>query len=221
MVHGRCSGIVVETEAYTAENDEAAHTFSRPSARDFITNHDAGSAYVYLNYGMYWLANVLVKGNHGHGFVLIRAIRPERGIVTMQKRRANKDVKNLCSGPGKLTIALNINGKHHGQSFTKKNSKLWFEDTDEKIKVTSDRRIGISRSKELLWRFLHQDSNYVSKKKAGDISPAFQNYDAEKLFSTINVTSWRYWWSCLITGVPFLQAPKKVSLAQLMPTRLF
>ena len=165
LVHGRCSGIVVETEAYTAENDEAAHTFSRPSARDFITNHDAGSAYVYLTYGMYWLANVLVKGNHGHGFVLIRAIRPENGIVTMQKRRANKDVKNLCSGPGKLTIALNINGKHHGQSFTKKNSKLWFEDTDEKIKVTSDRRIGISRSKELLWRFLHQDSNYVSKKK--------------------------------------------------------
>ena len=145
LVHGRCSGIIVETEAYAAENDEAAHTFNRPSARKFITNHEAGSAYVYLNYGMYWLANVLIKGNQGHGFVLIRAIRPEKGITTMQKRRATKDVKNLCSGPGKLTIALNINGDHHGQSFTKKNSKFWFEDTNEKIRVIFDRRIGIRR----------------------------------------------------------------------------
>ena len=83
----------------------------------------------------------------------------------MQKRRATKDVKNLCSGPGKLTIALNINGDHHGQSFTKKTSKFWFEDTNEKIRVISDRRIGISRSKDLLWRFLEDDSDFVSKKK--------------------------------------------------------
>ena len=165
LVHGRCSGIIVETEAYAAENDEAAHTFNRPSARKFITNHEAGSAYVYLNYGMYWLANVLIKGNQGHGFVLIRAIRPEKGITTMQRRRATKDVKNLCSGPGKLTIALNINGDHHGQSFTKKTSKFWFEDTNEKIRIISDRRIGISRSKDLLWRFLEDDSDFVSKKK--------------------------------------------------------
>ena len=165
LVHGRCSGIIVETEAYTANNDEAAHTFNRPSARTFITNHEVGSAYIYLNYGMYWLANVLIKGTQGHGFVLIRAIRPEKGITTMQKRRATKDVKNLCSGPGKLTIALNINGEHHGQSFTKKSSKFWFEDTNEKIRVISDRRIGISRSKDLLWRFLEDDSDFVSKKK--------------------------------------------------------
>ena len=47
----------------------------------------------------------------------------------------------------------------------KKNSKFWFEDTNEKIRVISDRRIGISRSKDLLWRFLEDDSDFVSKKK--------------------------------------------------------
>ena len=36
LVWGRCAGIIVETEAYLAENDEASHAFSRPSARSFI-----------------------------------------------------------------------------------------------------------------------------------------------------------------------------------------
>ncbi|HMJ05690.1 MAG TPA: DNA-3-methyladenine glycosylase, partial [Chthoniobacterales bacterium] len=36
LVWGRCAGIVVETEAYLTENDEACHTFSRPSTRRFV-----------------------------------------------------------------------------------------------------------------------------------------------------------------------------------------
>jgi len=31
LIWGDCSGIVVEVEAYAAINDEAAHTFTRPS----------------------------------------------------------------------------------------------------------------------------------------------------------------------------------------------
>ena len=165
MVCGECSGIVVETEAYAAENDKAAHTFTKPSARDFISNHKAGAAYIYLNYGMYWLANVLVKGNEGNGFILIRAIRPDKGIALMMERRGRKKIGDLCSGPGKLTIALNIGGEDHGKSFTRNPKNFWFEETKEITNVTSDKRIGISRSKNLLWRFLEKDSKFVSKKK--------------------------------------------------------
>src|SRR4029434_7980683 len=50
LIWGDCSGIVVEVEAYAAINDEAAHTFTRPSARSFIERNDAGAAYVYFNY---------------------------------------------------------------------------------------------------------------------------------------------------------------------------
>src|SRR5438128_6706067 len=112
LIWGDCSGIVVEVEAYAAIDDEAAHTFTRPSARSFIERNKAGAAYIYFSYGVHWMLNVLVKGE-ANGFVLIRAIEPIRGIELMKKRRGIDDKKRLCSGPGKLTQALEITDRHH------------------------------------------------------------------------------------------------------------
>src|SRR5437588_9159536 len=111
LVWGECAGIIVEVEAYAAVNDEAAHTFTRPTARAFIERNHAGAAYVYFNYGVHWMLNVLVKGRE-NGFVLIRALEPTRGIALMRKRRGVIDARQLCSGPGKLTQALAITGRH-------------------------------------------------------------------------------------------------------------
>lgn len=44
----------METEAYRAVHDATCHTFMRPSAREFVAEHEAGDAYVYLNYGVHW-----------------------------------------------------------------------------------------------------------------------------------------------------------------------
>src|SRR5512133_2387251 len=98
LIWGACSGVVVEVEAYAAIDDEAAHTFTRPSARSFIERNRAGAAYVYFNYGMHWMLNVLVKGD-ANGFVLIRALEPRKGIGKMKKRRGLDDLRQLCSGP--------------------------------------------------------------------------------------------------------------------------
>ena len=46
LIWGACSGVIVEVEAYAAIDDEAAHTFTRPSARSFIERNKAGAAYV-------------------------------------------------------------------------------------------------------------------------------------------------------------------------------
>ena len=62
LVWGSCAGIVVETEAYLVEGDEASHAFTRPSARAFVERNQAGAAYIYFNYGVHWMLNVLVKG---------------------------------------------------------------------------------------------------------------------------------------------------------------
>jgi len=55
LIWGDCSGILVEVEAYAAVDDEAAHTFTRPSSRRFIERNQAGAAYVYFNYGVHWM----------------------------------------------------------------------------------------------------------------------------------------------------------------------
>src|SRR4029450_292841 len=107
-----CAGVIVETEAYNAAGGEARHCFVRPSARAFVERNQPGVAYVYFNYGVHWMLNVLVKGTE-NGFVLIRALEPTRGIALMRRRRGVHDLPRLCSGPGKLTQALAITGRHH------------------------------------------------------------------------------------------------------------
>src|SRR5437773_9589399 len=97
LVWGDCSGILDEVEAYAAIDDEAAHTFTRPSARSFIKRNKPGEAYVYFNYGVHWMLNVLVKGD-ANGLVLVRALEPRKGIERMKKRRGLNDVKHFCSG---------------------------------------------------------------------------------------------------------------------------
>lgn len=169
LIWGRCSGIIVETEAYTATNDEASHTWSRPSAREFIKQHQAGAAYVYFNYGMYWLLNVLVKGGSEDGFVLFRALEPLRGIPLMNRRRlAHRrsplaHPRMLCSGPGKLTVALGIDGSDHGRDLCRGKS-VGFLATPTAHEVHADGRIGISRAQHLDWRFTLRGSPYVSVK---------------------------------------------------------
>ncbi len=159
-----CSGIIVETEAYAEHGDEACHTFFRPSARHFVETHSAGAAYVYLNYGMYWLTNVLIKDGPSNGFVLIRALEPLDGIDRMRKRRQKERLQDLCSGPGKLSIALGITGEDHGRSFTRSRQRGFHTapETPETREVIADVRIGISKSQDVPWRFLAKDSKFVS-----------------------------------------------------------
>lgn len=158
---GQCSGIVVETEAYTAIDDEASHTFSRPSARAFIERNKAGVAYVYFNYGVHWMLNVLVKGD-ANGFVLFRALEPRRGVALMQKRRGVDDVRRLCSGPGKLTQALDITVRHHEMDLCRDPRRCFAYDPDAAVDVVADTRIGIRRSAHLPWRFTLRGSQFVS-----------------------------------------------------------
>ena len=165
---GETSGIIIETEAYTAEDDPACHTWKRQGARDFVAVKGPGTAYVYLNYGMHWLFNFLVKGgsdgNVGparDGFVLIRALEPIAGIGIMQERRKRLSTYELCNGPAKMTQALGIVGSHHGiNPFA---SKAWVLTAPEGVpEVLVSTRIGISHATDYPWRFLLKGSRGVS-----------------------------------------------------------
>lgn len=157
---GPCSGLVVETEAYDAEDDAACHTAFRPGARVFIREHVAGTAYVYLNYGIHWMLNVLVKGER-EGFVLIRALEPLSGLAIMRKARGVEKVTQLCSGPGKLAQALGVTGIHHGADLCDQ-AKFGFSPAGTMGPIVATHRIGIVRAVERPWRFHLEGNRHVS-----------------------------------------------------------
>jgi DNA-3-methyladenine glycosylase len=159
---GSCAGFIVETEAYNAIGDEACHCFVRPSTRAFVERNRPGAAYIYFNYGVHWMLNVLVKGKE-NGFVLIRALEPTRGIALMKRRRGVHDLDRLCSGPGKLTQALAITGRDHEMDLCS-DEKHCFRSADQPVEVIADQRVGIQRSAHLPWRFTLRDSAHVSRK---------------------------------------------------------
>ena len=161
LIWNGCGGVVVETEAYSVLNDEACHTFTRPSSREFVTRMPPGAAYVYLNYGVHWLLNFLVKGGSEDGFVLIRALEPTRGIEEMTRRRNMTQLKNLCSGPGKLTRALAIDGGFHGRNLLSDPGAALLP-ASRLPSIQACARIGITRSADFPWRFVAAGSSFLS-----------------------------------------------------------
>jgi len=166
-----CGGIIVETEAYAQFGDEACHTFVRTQAREFVIKQPAGTIYTYLNYGVHWLFNVLTKSDTGNGFVLIRALHPTIGINAMHQRRGRERIKELCSGPGKLTQALGIGPESHCTSIARRQPNeslcgIFNERSNHQsspITVVSDKRIGITKAADYPWRFLLAGSKFVSR----------------------------------------------------------
>ena len=167
-----CVGLVVETEAYTAEGDESCHTFLRRGARRFVAEHGPGTAYVYQNYGIHWLLNVLIKGPGGgasDGFVLIRALVPTVGLDRMRARRGTTVEKDrlLCAGPGRLTVALGIGPAEHGKSLCGHPDRGFALPTVGNAlpqgEIVAAPRIGITRAADFPWRFLYRGNPFVSR----------------------------------------------------------
>ena len=162
LIWGKCSGIIVETEAYLTLNDEACHTFTRPSTRAFVERNVPGAVYIYMNYGVHWMLNLLVKGGERSGLILIRALEPRRGVALMKARRGVDDLRRLCSGPGKLAQALDITKRHHEMNICAGPRYCILPAREPRPEVVADARIGISRSREFPWRFTLADSPFVS-----------------------------------------------------------
>ena len=111
---GTTAGIIVEAEAYIGEPDPACHAAAGPTARNEPMYGPPGHAYVYLNYGVHFLFNIVTEPQGSPAAVLIRALEPLDGIAIMRRRRASRrrpqDLPDhdLCRGPGNLTRALGI-----------------------------------------------------------------------------------------------------------------
>src|SRR5436853_3725162 len=84
----RTSGVIVEAEAYIGEADPACHAAPGPTRRNEPLYGPPGHAYVYLNYGIHCLVNVVAEPAGSPAAVLIRALDPIEGLQMMRRRRA-------------------------------------------------------------------------------------------------------------------------------------
>jgi DNA-3-methyladenine glycosylase len=147
------SGIITETEAYRHNDDLASHAFRKITDRNKIMFGDVGFAYVYFTYGMHFCFNVVAKDpKKAAGAVLIRAIKPEKGIKVMQKNRGIQNLKNLANGPAKLAQALCITKKHYGVDLTKK-SRLYITEGIKAKRMIASPRVGIVKAVDKMWNF--------------------------------------------------------------------
>jgi DNA-3-methyladenine glycosylase len=152
---GVTAGMIVEVEAYIGEDDPACHAAPGPTKRNAPLYGPPGHTYVYLNYGIHNLVNVVTEPAGSPAAVLIRALAPLDGIELMKQRRARNsgrgDEESLCRGPGNLTQALGITLKHNRLDLS--TGPLWIEDRGLSTGAISwTPRIGIRVGVERPWR---------------------------------------------------------------------
>ncbi|MBN8952014.1 MULTISPECIES: DNA-3-methyladenine glycosylase [unclassified Rhizobium] len=150
-------GRIVETEAYRPD-DAASHAYNGPTPRNTAMFGPVGHVYIYRSYGIHWCLNFVCTGASA---VLIRALEPESGIEEMIRRRGLADVVSLCNGPGKLSQALAVDIGLNGRSL---DAAPFSFSLAEPVPVVADKRIGITKNVDPLWRFGAAGSRFVSRR---------------------------------------------------------
>jgi DNA-3-methyladenine glycosylase len=164
------SARIVETEAYMGITDKASHSFGhRRTARNEHMYSPAGTAYIYICYGLHQMLNIVTNDRDVPDAVLIRAVEPISGIKIMLKRTGKKTLdKTLTRGPGNVGKALGISKHHSGNHLFGEEIYLMDDYTaiaDENIGVSA--RIGVESAGAdalLPYRFYVKGNKYVSGK---------------------------------------------------------
>jgi DNA-3-methyladenine glycosylase len=161
---GPLSGRIVETEAYPV-GDAAGHAYIGMTQRNGALFLSRGHAYVYFAYGVSYLLNVSSEIAGVGAGVLIRALEPLDGIPAMQRNRGLQTVHDLMRGPGRLTVALDIDRRLDGVDLCRKGPIRLASDGDITPEIGVSPRIGISRASDRLLRFYVRDNPFVSGAK--------------------------------------------------------
>ena len=158
-------GRIVETEAYGASDDPASHGHRGRTARNEIMFGRPGLLYVYFTYGMHWCANVVTGKEGESSAVLLRAVEPLSGLSQMRCRRLkSRNDRGLCNGPAKLAQAFGLNGDWNGVDLLNHRSISIRDDGVQPPKPPGmTTRIGLSKGTDIPWRFVVEESPFLSR----------------------------------------------------------
>ena len=153
-------GIIVETEAYSQE-EEACHGFNKITKSNKPLFGEPGTYYIYKSYGIHCCLNIVTDKENFASGVLIRAV-----FIPNNNER-------LASGPGLVTKTFGIDISFNSLDVLK-NNFLWISQRDlilEPKDLVKTTRIGISKAKNIKWRWYLKNSRSVSKRLKGDRTP--------------------------------------------------
>ena len=155
--------MIVETEAYSQE-EEACHGYRKITESNKSLFGKPGTFYVYKTYGIHHCLNIVTDRENFASGVLIRAV-----FIPQKNER-------LASGPGLVTKTFGIDKSFNSIEVLNNNS-LWISQRDlivEQKDLIQTTRIGISKAKNIKWRWYLKNSRSVSKRVKGDRSPKFK-----------------------------------------------
>jgi len=123
-----------------------------------------GTFYIYKSYGIHHCLNIVTDKENFASGVLIRSV-----FISNKNER-------LASGPGLVTKTFTIDITFNSIEVLN-NKSLWIsprESALEKKDIIQTTRIGISKAKNIKWRWYLKNSRSVSKRLKGDRAPKFQ-----------------------------------------------
>jgi len=159
-------GLIVETEAYSQE-EEACHGYRKKTASNESLFGEPGIFYIYKSYGIHHCLNIVTDRENFASGVLIRAL-----FISERNER-------IASGPGLLTKKFEIDMSFNNLKVTD-NKFLWITKRVSNIKqndLIKTTRIGISKAKNIKWRWYLKQSRSVSKRIKGDKTPKLKNFN--------------------------------------------
>ena len=156
--------MIVETEAYSQE-EEACHGYRKRTPSNNVLFGEPGRFYIYRSYGIHHCLNVVTDKKNFASGVLIRAI-----CVLNQNEK-------VASGPGLVAKVFEIDNKLNALSVID-NKFLWISEGEsylEKKDLIQTTRIGISKARDIKWRWYLKMSRSISKREKGDRNPNLKN----------------------------------------------